>query len=87
MNARLDCQLPHHLATLGAVLLMTNDALGWWTLIEGVSPHFIPRSFPSWTWRICRAGFVGARFMLGRDDLAKSGDDGDQDHEQPHSFG
>jgi enoyl-CoA hydratase/carnithine racemase len=23
--------------------------------------------------------------MLGRDDLAKSGDDGDQDHEQPHS--
>ena len=35
MNARLDCQLPHHLATLGAVLLMANDALGWWTLIEG----------------------------------------------------
>ena len=65
MNARLDCQLPHHLATLGAVLLMANDALGWWTLIEGVSPHFIPRSFPSWTWRICRAGFVRGAIHVG----------------------
>jgi hypothetical protein len=36
MNARSDCQLPHHLATLGVLLLMANDALGWRTLIEGV---------------------------------------------------
>jgi hypothetical protein len=36
MNARPDCQLPHHLVTLGVLLLMANDALGWRTLIEGV---------------------------------------------------
>ena len=36
MNARRDCQLPHHLAMLGVLLLMANDALGWRTLIEGV---------------------------------------------------
>ena len=36
MNARPDCQLPHHLAMLGVLLLMANDALGWRTLIEGV---------------------------------------------------
>ncbi|WJR75371.1 hypothetical protein [Bradyrhizobium sp. NP1] len=35
MNARPDCELPHHLAALGVVLLMGNDALGWRTLIEG----------------------------------------------------
>ena len=35
MNARPDCQLPHHLAMLGVLLLMANDALGWKTLIEG----------------------------------------------------
>ena len=36
MNARPDCRLPHHLAMLGVLLLMANDALGWRTLIEGV---------------------------------------------------
>lgn len=34
MNARPDCELPQHLATLGASLLTANDALGWRTLIE-----------------------------------------------------
>ena len=34
MNARPDCELPHHLAALGDVLLRGNDALGWRTLIE-----------------------------------------------------
>jgi hypothetical protein len=36
MNARPDCELPHYLATLGVLLLMANDALGWRMLIEGV---------------------------------------------------
>jgi hypothetical protein len=36
MNVRPDCQLPHHLAALGVVLLMANDALGWRVLIQGV---------------------------------------------------
>ena len=36
MNARPDCQLPHHLAALGVLLLMGNDVLGWRTLIEGI---------------------------------------------------
>ena len=36
MNDRPDCRLPHHLAALGVLLLMANDALGWRTLIEGV---------------------------------------------------
>jgi hypothetical protein len=36
MNARPDCRLPHYLATLGVLLLIANDALGWRTLIEGV---------------------------------------------------
>jgi hypothetical protein len=36
MNARPDCQLPNHLAMLGVLLLMANDALGWRTLIDGV---------------------------------------------------
>ncbi len=36
MNARPDCELPSHLATLGASLLTANDALGWRTLIEGL---------------------------------------------------
>ena len=35
MNACPDCRLPHHLAELGALLLMGDDALGWRTLIEG----------------------------------------------------
>ncbi|MBR0692257.1 hypothetical protein [Bradyrhizobium lablabi] len=34
MNARSDCELPHHLAALGVLLLMANDARGWKTLIE-----------------------------------------------------
>jgi hypothetical protein len=37
MNARPDCELPRHLATLGGLLLMGNDALGWRTLIKGLS--------------------------------------------------
>lgn len=36
MNARPDCELPHHLATLGVLLLIGSDALGWRTLIEGL---------------------------------------------------
>ena len=35
MHARRDCKLPEHLAALGLVLLMKDDALGWRTLIEG----------------------------------------------------
>ena len=35
MNARRDCELPQHLAALGIVLLMREDAFGWRTLIEG----------------------------------------------------
>jgi len=34
MSARPDCELPHHLAALGVLLLMGNDALGWRTLIK-----------------------------------------------------
>ena len=34
MNARPDCELPHHLAALGDLLLMRNDATGWKALIE-----------------------------------------------------
>jgi hypothetical protein len=34
MNARPDCEVPHHLAALGVLLLMGNDALGWKALIE-----------------------------------------------------
>ena len=34
MGARPDCELPHHLAELGATLLMRDDALGWKLLIE-----------------------------------------------------
>jgi len=34
MNARPDCELPHNLAALGVLLLMSNDALGWKALIE-----------------------------------------------------
>jgi hypothetical protein len=34
MNARPDCELPHHLAALGALLLMRDDALGLKALIE-----------------------------------------------------
>ena len=36
MSARPDCELPRYLATLGVLLLMGNDALGWRTLIEGL---------------------------------------------------
>ena len=36
MRARPDCELPHHLAALGVLLLMGNDALGWRALIEGL---------------------------------------------------
>jgi len=34
INARPDGELPHHLAALGVLLLMRNDALGWKALIE-----------------------------------------------------
>jgi len=34
MNARPDCELPHHLMALGAALLMRDDAVGWRALIE-----------------------------------------------------
>ena len=36
MNARPDCELPHHLAALGALLLISDDALGWRALIAGL---------------------------------------------------
>ena len=36
MNARPDCELPYYLATLGVLLLMANDALGWRVLIDGL---------------------------------------------------
>jgi len=36
MNARPDCELPHHLAALGALLLMSKDAQGWKELIEEI---------------------------------------------------
>jgi hypothetical protein len=35
IDARPDCKLPHHLAALGVLLLMADDALGWRTLIQG----------------------------------------------------
>ena len=34
MNARTDCKIPHHLATLGVALLIANDAMGLRALIE-----------------------------------------------------
>jgi hypothetical protein len=34
MSARPDCKLPQHLAALGVLLLMANDAVGWEALIE-----------------------------------------------------
>ena len=34
MNARPDCELSHHLAALGDLLLMRSDAAGWKALIE-----------------------------------------------------
>ena len=34
MSAGPDCELPHHLAALGD-LLLKKDALGWRALIEG----------------------------------------------------
>ena len=34
MDARPDCELPHHLEALGVLLLAGNDALGWKMLIE-----------------------------------------------------
>jgi len=36
VNARPDCKLPDHLAALGGVLLMGDDAHGWRALIEEV---------------------------------------------------
>src|SRR6476646_6014937 len=36
-NARPDCKLPEHLAALGLLLMMANDASGGRTLIEGFS--------------------------------------------------
>jgi hypothetical protein len=36
MNARPDCELPHHVAALGVSLLLADDALGWRSLIEGL---------------------------------------------------
>jgi hypothetical protein len=36
MNARPDCRLPSYLASLGLLLLMANDSLGWRTLIDGI---------------------------------------------------
>ena len=38
-NARPDCELPHHLAALGA-LLMRNDALGWKALMKSLGDDF-----------------------------------------------
>ena len=40
MNARPDCELPHHLAALGVLLLRGNDALGWKALIEDLGDDF-----------------------------------------------
>jgi hypothetical protein len=34
MDARPDCELPHHLAALGVVLWMSKDVQGWKALIE-----------------------------------------------------
>jgi len=34
MDARPDCELPHHLVTLGVVLWMGRDVQGWKALIE-----------------------------------------------------
>ena len=34
MDARPDCELPHHLAALGVTLWMGKDAQGWKALIE-----------------------------------------------------
>ena len=34
MDARPDCELPHHLSALGVVLWMGKDVQGWKALIE-----------------------------------------------------
>jgi hypothetical protein len=36
MDARPDCELPHHLAALGVVLWMGKDVQGWKALIEEI---------------------------------------------------
>jgi hypothetical protein len=36
IDARPDCELPHHLAALGAVLWMNKDGPGWKALIEEI---------------------------------------------------
>ena len=36
MDARADCELPHHLAELGVVLWMSKDVQGWKALIEEI---------------------------------------------------
>jgi len=36
MDARPDCELPHHLAELGVALWMSKDSQGWRALIEEI---------------------------------------------------
>jgi len=36
MDARSDCELPHHLAELGVALWMSRDVQGWKALIEAI---------------------------------------------------
>ena len=36
MDARPDCELPHHLAELGVALWMSKDVQGWKALIEEI---------------------------------------------------
>jgi hypothetical protein len=36
MDARSDCELPHHLAELGVLLWMSKDVQGWKVLIEEI---------------------------------------------------
>jgi len=36
MSARPDCELPHHFASLGVLLLLGNDVLGWKKLIKEI---------------------------------------------------
>ena len=44
MDARPDCELPHHLAELGVVLWMSKDVQGWKALIEGSSDNWATRA-------------------------------------------
>jgi hypothetical protein len=36
MDARPDCELPHHLVELGVLLWMSKDVQGWKVLIEDI---------------------------------------------------